>query len=70
MSNAITDLFLKDPLQLQRSEFEEIIEHYRKQRANFAIASKSAGSTRDIKKLEKAKEIAQNLDLKLDDIDI
>lgn len=68
--NTITDLFQRDPLQLSRTEFESIIEHYRKQRHNFNIAAKVAKTTAGTKKVEKANLLADQLNINLDDIEI
>ena len=68
--NTITELFQRDPLELQRQDFEAIIEHYRNNRANFQLAGKVSLSTASQKKTAAALEKAKNLSIDLDDIEI
>lgn len=68
--NSILELFSTDPLQLTRENFEEIIAHYRKNRLNFNVAQKKSPDTATAKKLMKAKELADKVDISLDDIEI
>jgi hypothetical protein len=70
MSNSITELFQADPLQLTRTDFEAIIEHYRAARMNFQLAAKTTTTPASAKKAEKALEIAKNLDLDLGQIEL
>lgn len=72
--NSITELFQADPLSLSRSDFESIIEHYRKHRHQFnVLTSKGGGSIAKGKmaaKAEAANERAKQLGIDLDNLEI
>lgn len=68
--NTITELFQRDPLELQRQDFEAIIEHYRKNRLNFNLAAKKTATSAAAKKVEKANSIAEKVGINLDELDI
>lgn len=63
----ISELFSRDPLSLTKPEITEIIQHFRKCRAQFNLGAMSAGSTKP--KSEKAKaadKLTESLNLKLE----
>lgn len=59
----IARLFAEDPLNLTKSNIDEIIAYYRTARANFNTGEKAAGST---KKMKAAGETAKITSLDLD----
>lgn len=68
--NSITDLFQTDPLLLTDRDFDTLIEHYRKNRLNFNIATKQTTSTAAAKKVEKGNALAERLNISLDDFEV
>lgn len=68
--NSITDLFQTDPLLLQDRSFDTIVEHYRKNRLSFNLATKQTTSTAAAKKVEKGNALAERLNLSLDDFEV
>ncbi len=68
--NSITDLFQTDPLLLTDRDFNVLIEHYRKNRLNFNIATKQTTNTAAAKKVEKGNALAERLNISLDDFEV
>jgi len=72
--NSITELFRADPLSLTRSDFESIIEHYRKHRHQFnVLTAKGSGSVakgKSVAKAEAAAEKAKALGIDFDNLEI
>ena len=69
-ANLITELFLRDPLELEDRDFEVIIEHFRKSRINFTTAHAKTKSATQTKKVVAAEAMGKTLGIDIDSIDV
>lgn len=62
----MTDLFMRDPLDLTDEDISKIIAHYREARATFRAAPSAAKKPAASKKTAAQQKVASSLDIKLD----
>lgn len=66
MSNALLELFARDPLELTKSDLTTIITKMRESRKAFNLGNKSAGSTKPkTAKQQQVADLSAKLDIKL-----